>query len=47
MKKLLVLAVFGLLYLLGGSISFAQELQDGDIIFQTSRSEQEEIRVCL
>ncbi len=40
MKKLLVFAALGLLYLLGCSDSFAEELRDGDIIFQTSRSEQ-------
>jgi hypothetical protein len=40
MKKLFVFAVLGLLYLLGGSDSFAEQLRDGDIIFQTSRSEQ-------
>jgi hypothetical protein len=40
MKKLLVFAVFGLLYLLGCSNSLAEQLRDGDIIFQTSRSEQ-------
>ena len=39
MKKLLVIAVFGLLYLLGGGDSLAEELRDGDIIFQTSRLE--------
>jgi hypothetical protein len=39
-KKLLVFAALGLLYLLGCSDSFAQQLRDGDIIFQTSRSEQ-------
>jgi hypothetical protein len=32
--------VLGLLYLLGCSDSFAQQLRDGDIIFQTSPSEQ-------
>ena len=40
MKKLLVFAALGLLYLLGCSDSFAQQIRDGDIIFQTSRSEQ-------
>ena len=40
MKKLLVLAVLGLLYLLGCGDSFAEQLRDGDILFQTSRSEQ-------
>lgn len=40
MKKLLVFAAIGLLYLLVGSDSLAQQLRDGDIIFQTSRSEQ-------
>ncbi len=40
MKKLLIFAVLGLLYLLICSDSFAQQLQDGDIIFQTSRSDQ-------
>ena len=40
MKKLLVFAVLGLLYLLGCSDSFAEQFRDGDIIFQTSRSEQ-------
>ena len=40
MKKLLVFAVIGLLYLLGCGDSFAEQLRDGDIIFQTSRSEQ-------
>ena len=39
MKKLFVCAVIGLLYLLGGSDSFAEQLRDGDIIFQTSRSD--------
>jgi hypothetical protein len=39
-KKLFVIAVIGLLYLLGCSNSFAEQLRDGDIIFQTSRSEQ-------
>ena len=39
MKKLLVFAALGLLYLLSCSDSFAQQLRDGDIIFQTSRSE--------
>ncbi len=40
MKKLLAFAIVGLLYLLGGSNSFAEQLRDGDIIFQTSLSEQ-------
>jgi hypothetical protein len=40
MKKLLVCAVLGLLYLFGLSNSFAEQLRDGDIIFQTSQSEQ-------
>jgi hypothetical protein len=40
MKKLLVFAVFGLLYLLGCSDSLAEQVRDGDLIFQTSRSEQ-------
>jgi len=40
MKKLLVFAVIGLLYLLGCGDSFAERLRDGDLIFQTSRSEQ-------
>jgi len=40
MKKLLVFVAFGLLYLFGGSDSFAEQLRDGDLIFQTSRSEQ-------
>ena len=39
MKKLFVFAVIGLLYLFGCSDSFAEQLRDGDIIFQTSRSE--------
>ena len=39
MKKLFVFAEFGLLYLLGCSDSFAEQLRDGDILFQTSRSE--------
>jgi hypothetical protein len=39
MKKLLVFAVLGLLYLLGCGDSFGDQLRDGDIIFQTSRSE--------
>ncbi len=38
MKKLLAFAILGLLYVLGCSNSFGQ-LRDGDIIFQTSRSE--------
>ena len=40
MRKLLVIAALGLLYLLGCGDSFAEQLRDGDIIFQTSRSEQ-------
>jgi uncharacterized protein YcfL len=40
MKKLLVFVILGLLYLLGCSDSFAEQLRDGDIIFQTSQSEQ-------
>jgi hypothetical protein len=40
MKKLLIFAVIGLLYSFGGSASFAEQVRDGDIIFQTSRSEQ-------
>ena len=40
MKKLLVFAALGLLYFPGCSDSFAEQLRDGDIIFQTSRSEQ-------
>jgi hypothetical protein len=40
MKKLLVFAALSLLYLVGYSDSFAEQLRDGDIIFQTSRSEQ-------
>jgi hypothetical protein len=40
MKKLLVFAVLGLLYLPSCSDSLAEQLRDGDIIFQTSRSEQ-------
>jgi uncharacterized protein YcfL len=39
MKKLLAFAVIGLLYLFGCSDSSAEQLRDGDIIFQTSRSE--------
>jgi hypothetical protein len=39
MKKLLAFAVLGLLYLLGCSDSLAEQLRDGDIIFQASRSE--------
>ena len=39
MKKLLAFAVIGLLYLFGCSDSLAEQLRDGDIIFQTSRSE--------
>ena len=38
MKKSLIFATFSLLCLLGCSDSFAQQLRDGDIIFQTSRS---------
>ena len=38
-KKLLAFAVLGLLYLLSCNDSFAQQLRDGDIIFQTSRSQ--------
>jgi hypothetical protein len=40
MKKLLVIAVLGLLYSVANGDSLAEQLQDGDIIFQTSRSEQ-------
>jgi len=40
MKKLLIFAGLGLLYLLGCSDSLAEQLRDEDIIFQTSRSEQ-------
>lgn len=40
MKKRLVIAAGSLLYLLVSSDSLAQQLRDGDIIFQTSRSEQ-------
>lgn len=40
MRKLLVFAAVGLLCLLGCCDSFAEELRDGDIIFQTSQSEQ-------
>ncbi len=40
MKKLFVFAVLGLLYLSGCSDSLAEQLRDGDIVFQTSRSEQ-------
>jgi hypothetical protein len=40
MKKLLVFVMLGLLYLLICSDSFAEEFRDGDIIFQTSRSEE-------
>ena len=39
MKKLLAFAAVGLLYLLSCSDSFAEQLRDGDFIFQTSRSE--------
>jgi hypothetical protein len=39
MKKLVAFAALGQLYLLGCSDSFAEQLRDGDIIFQTSRSE--------
>jgi uncharacterized protein YcfL len=40
MKRLLAFAVLGLLCLFACSDSFAEPLRDGDIIFQTSRSEQ-------
>jgi uncharacterized protein YycO len=40
LKKLLIFAVLGLLCLLGCSDSLAEQLRDGDIIFQMSRSEQ-------
>jgi len=40
MRKLLAFAALGLLYLLGCSDSLAEQIRDGDIIFQTSRSEQ-------
>jgi uncharacterized protein YcfL len=40
MKKLLVFAVLGLLYLVGCSDCLADQLRDGDIVFQASRSEQ-------
>jgi sensor domain CHASE-containing protein len=40
MKKLFVFAALGLLYMLGCGDSSAEQLRDGDIIFQTSRSEQ-------
>ena len=40
MKKLFVCAVIGLLYLLGCGDCVAEQLQDGDILFQTLRSEQ-------
>ena len=40
MKKLLAFAVLSLLYLLGCGDCSAEQLRDGDIIFQTSRSEQ-------
>jgi hypothetical protein len=40
MKKLFIFAALGLLYLLGCGDSLAEQLRDGDIIFQTSRSEQ-------
>ena len=40
MRKLLAFAALGLLYFLGCSDSLAEQLRDGDIIFQTSRSEQ-------
>ena len=40
MKKLLVIAALGLLYLLGCGDSLAEQLRDGDILFQTSWSEQ-------
>jgi len=39
MKKLLVFAALSLLCMLGCGDSLAEELRDGDIIFQTSRSE--------
>jgi hypothetical protein len=39
LKKLLAFAIVGLLYLLGCSDSSAEQLRDGDILFQTSRSE--------
>ena len=39
MKKLLAFAIVGLLYLVGCSDSLAEQLRDGDIIFQTLRSE--------
>jgi uncharacterized protein YcfL len=39
MKKLLVIVVLGLLCLSACGDSFAEQLRDGDIIFQTSRSE--------
>lgn len=39
MKKVLVIVVVELLYLFGCGNSFAERFQDGDIIFQTSRSE--------
>jgi len=40
MKKLLLFAALGLLYLLSCGDSLAEQLRDGDIIFQTSGSEQ-------
>jgi hypothetical protein len=40
MRKLVAFAVLGLLYLLGCGDSAAEQLRDGDIIFQTSRSDQ-------
>ena len=40
MRKLVPFAALSLLYLLGCSDSFAEQLRDGDILFQTSRSEQ-------
>ena len=39
-EKLLIFAAVGLLYLFGCSDAFAAQLRDGDIIFQTSQSEQ-------
>ena len=40
MRKLLVFAALGLLCLHGCSDSLAEQLRDGDILFQTSQSEQ-------
>ncbi len=40
MKKFIVIAALGLLCLLGSDDSLAEQLRDGDIVFQTSRSEQ-------